>query len=99
MSSAGRPAPSDRGFIELPSVPASVYRAIPDYLDVYWEKVQHRFPIIHRSTFEGAAEPFEGLRCAMAAVATQHLSGREDRARGNQLHDIAWHQATKVSLP
>lgn len=81
----------------LSSPPVSVSRAIPEYLEVYWREVHGRFPIVHQRTFESAAGQSEALRCAMAAVATQHLRGREHRIRGQQLHDHAWQQATKVS--
>jgi hypothetical protein len=33
----------------------------------------------------------------MAAVATQYLNSKEDRTRGNQLHEFAWHEAKRVS--
>ncbi|WQF88940.1 hypothetical protein CDEST_13954 [Colletotrichum destructivum] len=79
----------------LPLPPANVCQAIPAYLDVYWEKCHHAFPIIHRRTFEAAAEHVDVLRCAMAALATQHLSTKEDRIRGNQLHEYAWQQSRR----
>ncbi|KAJ0301135.1 hypothetical protein COL516b_007908 [Colletotrichum fioriniae] len=75
------------------SLPMSICRAIPGYLDVYWERFHPHFPIVHRRTFEAAAEQCEVLRCAMAAVATQYLSGKEDRIRGDQLHEYAWQQS------
>ncbi|CCF36839.1 hypothetical protein CH063_08315, partial [Colletotrichum higginsianum] len=31
----------------------------------------------------------------MAALATQHLSTKEDRIRGNQLHEYAWQQSRR----
>jgi hypothetical protein len=52
-------------------------------------------PLIHRQTFEAAPE--DVLKCAMAAVATQHLDNREDRTRGNQLHEFAWQEVKRVS--
>ncbi|OLN86493.1 Zinc finger protein klf1-like protein 3 [Colletotrichum chlorophyti] len=55
------------------SMPANICKAIPAYLDVYWEKVHHIFPIVHRRTFEAAGEHIDVLRCAMAAVATQYF--------------------------
>ncbi|TQN73724.1 Zinc finger protein zas1, partial [Colletotrichum shisoi] len=79
----------------LPLPPANVCQAIPAYLDVYWERCHHAFPIIHRRTFEAAAEHVDVLRCAMAALATQHLSTKEDRIRGNQLHEYAWQQSRR----
>ncbi|KAM0287225.1 hypothetical protein ACHAQH_000539 [Verticillium albo-atrum] len=75
--------------------PASAYRAIPYYIEVYWDKFHHLFPIVHRRTFEEAVEQSDVLRCAMAAVATQYLAGKEDRIRGNQLHEYAWQQARR----
>ncbi|KAK2035868.1 hypothetical protein LZ31DRAFT_619715 [Colletotrichum somersetense] len=79
----------------LPLPPANVCKAIPAYLEVYWEKFHRCFPIVHRRTFEDAAEQVDVLRCAMAAVATQYMSAKEDRIRGNQLHEYAWHQARR----
>ncbi|KAL0942266.1 C2H2 finger domain-containing protein [Colletotrichum truncatum] len=79
----------------LPLPPANVYKAIPNYLEVYWEKVHHVFPIVHRRTFEAAAEQVDVLRCAMAAVATQYMSAKEDRIRGSQLHEYAWQQSRR----
>ncbi|KAM0591790.1 hypothetical protein ACHAP6_002067 [Verticillium nonalfalfae] len=75
--------------------PASAYRAIPYYIEVYWDKFHHLFPIVHRRTFEEALEQCDLLRCAMAAVATQYLTSKEDRIRGNQLHEYAWQQARR----
>jgi hypothetical protein len=83
----------------LSSLPVSVSRAIPEYIEVYWREVHEGFPIVHRRSFEDAPGQCEALRHAMAAVATQHLRGREHRIRGHQLHDYAWQQATKVSSP
>ncbi|KAF4837339.1 Zinc finger protein klf1 [Colletotrichum tropicale] len=82
-----------QGSVPLP--PANVCKAIPNYLEVYWEKVHHIFPVVHRRTFEAAAEQIDVLRCAMAAVATQYLSTKEDRIRGNQLHEYAWQQCRR----
>lgn len=73
----------------------SVQNAIPAYLDVYWEHFHKLYPVVHRHTFEGQSE--EVLRCAMAAVATQFLNGKEDRIRGSQLHEFAWQEAKRVS--
>ncbi|KAK1750827.1 putative transcription factor TDA9 [Echria macrotheca] len=72
-----------------------VRAAIPGYLEVYWERVDPVFPVVHRQSFE--AEPEDVLRCAMAAVATQFLSNKDDRIRGNQLHEYAWHEAKRVT--
>ncbi|KAK2019065.1 hypothetical protein LZ32DRAFT_519832 [Colletotrichum eremochloae] len=82
-----------RGSLPLP--PANVCKAIPAYLEVYWDKFHHTFPIVHRRTFEAAAEQVDVLRCAMAAVATQYMSAKEDRIRGNQLHEYAWQQSRR----
>ncbi|KAF9882309.1 C2H2 finger domain-containing protein [Colletotrichum karsti] len=80
----------------LPLPPANVYKAIPNYLEVYWDKVHHLFPVVHRRTFEAAAEQIDVLRCAMAAVATQYMGTKEDRIRGNQLHEYAWQQSRRI---
>jgi len=74
----------------------TVRRAIPGYIDVYWARFHEHFPIIHRPSFETAGGE-EVLRCAMAAVATQLLDGKEDRNRGNLLHEFAWQEAKRVS--
>ncbi|KAK3316691.1 hypothetical protein B0H66DRAFT_478220 [Apodospora peruviana] len=71
-----------------------VRQAIPSYIEVYWSRVHPQLPIVHRRSFETAPE--DVLRCAMAAVATQYLNGREDRIRGNQLHEYAWQEAKRV---
>ncbi|KAK4194583.1 hypothetical protein QBC40DRAFT_259872 [Triangularia verruculosa] len=76
-------------------LPAAVRGAIPEYLDVYWAKVHPVLPIVHRPSFE--TEPEDVLRCAMAAVATQHLDTKEDRNRGNQLHEHAWQEAKRAA--
>ncbi len=72
----------------------SVRASIPGYLDIYWARIHHTFPIVHRRLFETGAE--DVLRCAMAAVATQCLDNKEDRNRGNQLHEYAWQEAKRV---
>jgi len=72
-----------------------VRASIPGYLDVYWDRVHPVLPVVHRQSFEAAPE--DALRCAMAAVATQYLNSKEDRTRGNQLHEFAWHEAKRVS--
>lgn len=76
-------------------LPRSVRNAIPIYLDVYWERFHVHYPIVHRWSSEGAEE--EVLRCAMAAIATQFMNGKEDRIRGSQLHEYAWQEAKRVS--
>ncbi|KAI5860225.1 hypothetical protein GGS23DRAFT_599601 [Durotheca rogersii] len=68
-----------------------VRNAIPKYLDVYWKRFDTLYPLIHRASAKAAAN--EVLRCAMAAVATQFLQGREDRIIGKELHEFAWKEA------
>ena len=76
------------------SLSRPVRNAIPEYLDLYWKRCDILFPLVHR---RGAGSTGELLRCAMAAVATQFLPGKEDRIRGNQLHEFAWHEVKRVS--
>jgi hypothetical protein len=76
-------------------LPGPVRSAIPRYLDLYWTQVDPALPLIHRQSFDAAPE--DVLRCAMAAVATQHLDNKEDRTRGNQLHEYAWQEVKRVS--
>jgi hypothetical protein len=76
-------------------LPGPVLAAIPRYLEIYWSQVDPVLPLIHRQSFEAAPE--DVLKCAMAAVATQHLDNREDRTRGNQLHEFAWQEVKRVS--
>ncbi|KAH8670816.1 hypothetical protein BX600DRAFT_230297 [Xylariales sp. PMI_506] len=71
-----------------------VRNAIPDLLQVYWKRFDPVFPLIHRRSFETA--PNEILKCAMAAIASQFLEGKEDRAKGNQLHEFAWQEVKRV---
>jgi hypothetical protein len=78
-------------------LPAPVRAAVPRYLQVYWARIDKFLPMVHRQTFEAAPE--DALMYAMAAVATQHLDSREDRARGNQLHEFAWQEVKRVSRP
>ena len=75
-------------------LPRHVRNAIPDYLDLYWKRCDTLFPLVHR---RGAGSTGELLRCAMAAMATQFLPGKEDRIRGNLLHEFAWHEVKRVS--
>ncbi|KAL1865666.1 hypothetical protein Daus18300_007042 [Diaporthe australafricana] len=72
-----------------------VRNSIASYLDVYWDKVHVLYPFIHRGTVEGAGE--DALKCAMAAIATQYLNNKEDRIRGNQLHEYAWQEAKRYT--
>lgn len=76
-------------------LPRQVHAAIPGYIELYWQKFHRLYPIVHRSSFGSAGE--EVLRCAMAAVATQYLGTKEDRLRGNQLHEHAWQELKRVS--
>ncbi|PSR98986.1 hypothetical protein BD289DRAFT_65961 [Coniella lustricola] len=75
----------------LTSLSRAIRNAIPSYLDVYWDRFNVLYPIIHRNGFQGE----QILRCAMAAVATQYMAGKEDRIRGNQLHEFAWQEAKR----
>jgi hypothetical protein len=76
-------------------LPRQVLAAVPSYIEVYWQCFHKLYPIVHRSSFESAGE--DVLRCAMAAVATQYLDTKEDRLRGNQLHEHAWQELKRVS--
>ncbi len=76
-------------------LPAPVRAAIPRYLDIYWTQVDPVLPLIHRQSVGNDLE--DVLRCSMAAVATQNLDDREDRTRGNQLHEFAWQEVKRVS--
>jgi hypothetical protein len=76
-------------------LPGPVLAAIPRYMEIYWSQVDPVLPLVHRQSFEAAPE--DVLKCAMAAVATQHLDNREDRTRGNQLHEFAWQEVKRVS--
>ncbi|KAK0733294.1 hypothetical protein B0T26DRAFT_759104 [Lasiosphaeria miniovina] len=75
-------------------LPRQVLAAIPGYLDTYWARVHPLFPLVHRASFEAVPEDF--LRCAMAAVATQYLPGKEDRIRGSQLHEYAVQEVKRI---
>ena len=84
------------------SLKPAVYSAIPTYIEVYWERTQSLYPFIHKPTFEDATdyhpEQFDVLRCAMAAVASQYIDGKEARIIGSELHAYAWHKTQMVSL-
>jgi hypothetical protein len=77
-------------------LPRPVRNSIPSYLEVYWEKFNILYPFIHRGAVGEFGE--DALRCAMAAIATQFLDNKEDRIRGNQLHEYAWQEAKRVSI-
>jgi hypothetical protein len=76
-------------------LPRTVQAAIPGYIEVYWKRFHPQYPIVHRSSFDGTADQ-SVLPCAMAAVATQYLPGKEDRVRGDQLHEHAWHELQEL---
>ena len=75
--------------------------AMPGYIDVYWEKAHPSHPVIHKAALvkgcEVVNEPFEVLQCAMAAVGSQFLAGKEHRIRGHQLHFYACQKLRRVS--
>jgi hypothetical protein len=73
-----------------------VRAAIPTYIETYWLRFQHLYPIVHRRSFDATAD--DVLQCAMAAVATQYLDSKEDRTRGNQLHEFAWQVLIRVRI-
>ncbi|KAI0386694.1 hypothetical protein F5Y04DRAFT_275145 [Hypomontagnella monticulosa] len=75
-------------FLTANTLPPHVRNAIPKYLTVYWKRFDTLFPLVHRKSVKTAAD--EILRCAMAAVGTQFLQSKEDRIRGNELHEFAW---------
>lgn len=84
------------GMTVVAPLPRSARNSIPSYLDVYWEKFHALYPFIHRGMVEGVGE--DALRCAMAAIATQFLDNKDDRIRGNQLHEFASQEAKRVSI-
>ncbi|KAI2625935.1 hypothetical protein GGR54DRAFT_637707 [Hypoxylon sp. NC1633] len=75
-------------FLTAKTLSPHVRNAIPKYLDEYWKRFDTLFPLVHCKSVKTAAD--EILRCAMAAVGTQFLLGKEDRIRGNELHEFAW---------
>ncbi|KAI4592159.1 hypothetical protein KJ359_011487 [Pestalotiopsis sp. 9143b] len=75
------------------TLPKPARDAIPQFLEVYWKRFDASYPLIHRRKFELA--PDEILRAAMAAVGSQFLEGKEDRLKGNQLHEWAWQEAKR----
>ncbi|KHN96361.1 uncharacterized protein MAM_05650 [Metarhizium album ARSEF 1941] len=96
------PEPISRlGLLAQGFMPVSLNRearsALPNYIDIFWDKVYPLYPIIHKSTVEDGAgavpEHVDVLRCAMAALATQFLGHREHRINGSQLHSYAWHKS------
>ncbi|KAK8053772.1 hypothetical protein PG996_013073 [Apiospora saccharicola] len=85
----------DPAFLTALTLPRPTLNAIPAFLDIYWKRFDVLFPLVHRQSFEAA--PNGVLRCAMAAMATQFLDGREDRAHGYILHDIVSQEVKRVS--
>lgn len=83
------------GFMEpfSTTLKQSLRESIPIYIDIYWDKVNAMYPIIHRPSFNEAIlvenEPISVLHCTMAAVATQFLPHEDHRINGNQLHMYA----------
>ncbi|XXH03486.1 choline-phosphate cytidylyltransferase [Hypoxylon texense] len=75
-------------FLTANTLSPHVRKAIPKYLEVYWKRFDTLFPLVHRKSIKTAAD--EVLCCAMAAIGTQFLQGKEDRIRGNELHEFAW---------
>ncbi|KAI0885702.1 uncharacterized protein GGS22DRAFT_161661 [Annulohypoxylon maeteangense] len=75
-------------FLTANTLSPHVRNAIPRYIDLYWKRFDTLFPLVHRKSTKTAAD--EVLRCAMAAVGTQFLQSKEDRIRGNELHEFAW---------
>ncbi|KAH8196856.1 hypothetical protein TruAng_008969 [Truncatella angustata] len=86
---------SGAAFLTAVTLPKAARDAIPHLLEVYWKRFDNLFPLVHRRKFELA--PDELLRTAMAAVGSQFLEGREDRVRGNQLHEWAWQEVKRQS--
>lgn len=85
------------GMAVVSPLPRSVRNAFPSYLKVYWQRFHPLHPFVHRRSGEGEGKEF--LTCAMAAMGTQFLNSKEDRIRGNQLHEYAWQGAKRVSIP
>ncbi|KAK4229429.1 hypothetical protein QBC38DRAFT_109534 [Podospora fimiseda] len=83
-----------QGSIPIP-LPSPTSDAIPRYLEMYWSRVHPTMPVVHRKSYE--AQPEGVLTCAMAAVATQFLDDKEDRTRGNHLHDYAWQEVKRIA--
>ncbi|KAI1502646.1 hypothetical protein F5X99DRAFT_427059 [Biscogniauxia marginata] len=84
---------SGAAFLTAITLSRPILNAIPEYLDAYWKRFDTLFPLVHHRSFEPIA--VEVLRCAMAAVGTQFLQGKEDRIRGNTLHEFAWQEARR----
>ncbi|KAJ4125017.1 hypothetical protein NW768_009358 [Fusarium equiseti] len=79
------------------SLSPTTKEAIPRYLELYWDKVHPKNPIVHKHTYEDVpqeeTEHVQALQCAMAALATQFIPIADDRMKGAQLHAYAWQQS------
>ncbi|KAI0974185.1 hypothetical protein F4678DRAFT_424932 [Xylaria arbuscula] len=84
---------SDAAFLTALVPSTAALNAIPHYLDVYWKRFDTLFPIIHRRSLETSDDPV--LRCAMAALGSQFLQGREDRNNSHILHGFASQEARR----
>ncbi|KAH6899763.1 hypothetical protein B0T10DRAFT_452303 [Thelonectria olida] len=102
LNGAGCGRPEGLGLLASRSVApdrldTATREAIPEYLKVYWEKVYPLYPVIHRRMFDFVTEAtkdyFDVLRCAMAAIATQYLTDKDDRVKGAQLYQYAWYKS------
>lgn len=99
-SSGGEGLLSTEDLMPLSLSPA-IKEAIPRYLEVYWDKVHPKNPIVHKHTYQDVPqeeiEHVQALQCAMAALATQFIPIADDRVKGAQLHAYAWQQSKVVS--
>jgi hypothetical protein len=99
-SSGGEGLLSTEDLMPLSLSPA-IKEAIPRYLEVYWDKVHPKNPIVHKYTYQDVpqeeTEHVQALQCAMAALATQFIPIADDRMKGAQLHAYAWQQSKVVS--
>ncbi|CAJ2503016.1 Uu.00g104100.m01.CDS01 [Anthostomella pinea] len=93
--SAGLGLYTNAAFLTAVTLSRPVLNAIPEYLELYWKRFDTLFPLVHRRSFETAAD--EILRCAMAAMGSQFLQGKEDRMRGNILHEYAWQEVQRFT--
>lgn len=84
------------GMTVVTPLPRSTRNAVPRYLEVYWGRFHPFYPFVHRQSVESAGA--DVLKCAMAAMGTQYVNSKEDRLRGNQLHEYAWQEAKRVSI-
>ncbi|EKJ75956.1 hypothetical protein FPSE_03904 [Fusarium pseudograminearum CS3096] len=79
------------------SLSSATSEAIPRYLEVYWDQVHPKEPIIHKHTYqdvpEEETEHIHVLQCAMAALATQLIPNADDRMKGAELHAYALHKS------